>query len=543
MVIATFGPTTAWVGKTITYDAGLFVLEGHGPITAADVLEYDRQGHLFWAYSGLREWVTQVAVPPAAPAPPTTTAAQPVLAAATAVTAAGPAPAAAAGPTGPGSAGAPAGPAASAPAAGSSWLWPVLGVVVLLVIFLAALALAGWRLRDGAGIALTFAGVAFVVLLVWSLVKPGSLLRALPGISGRALPAVLGVLCLVSFALAGVLWWMPHYELIVPADSRVVLDSTPTMNVQVVNRGLFPGTFSSAFAIGGVKQSDVTVHLSPGQSESVLLTLPAGTARGPQTLSLGGAQITAMALRPAEFKVGALQVSPTIVKIGQSISVKADVHNVGDVTGTFPGSMKANGEEAAAHPTPIGPNETRTVTYTIHGNSAGRYLLELGEAQRPVLVVKAVRLPSGTIIRRSLSGGRAHLTIKNPNSLDAEVILARASSSHSPVLGVYVRKGSTAVVNGIPDGRYMVWNSIGSDWNWTTKDFLVTQEYKRWNQPLVYDTTASTRHWTTTSSDAYWIYTQRHSQTTTHWQNWTLTLGSGPSRYTTIVTEASFPHL
>lgn len=543
MVIATFGPTTAWVGKTITYDAGLFVLEGHGPITAADVLEYDRQGHLFWAYSGLREWVAQMAVPPTAPAPPTTTAAQPApVGAATAVTAVS-APTAAAAATGPAPAGAPAGPAASASAAGSAWLWPVLGVVVLLVIFLGALAFAGWRLRDGAGIALTVAGVAFVVLLIWSLVKPGSLSRALPGASSRALPAVLGVLCLVSFVLAGVLWWMPHYELVVPADNRVVLDSTPTMNVQVVNRGLFPGTFSSSFAVGGVKQSDVTLHLSSGQSESVLLTLPAGTVRGPQRLTLGGAQITAMALRPAEFKVGALQVAPTIVKIGQSIDVKADVHNVGDVTGTFPGSMKANGEEAAAHPTPIGPGETKTVTYTIHGNSAGRYLLELGGAQSPVLVVKAVRLPSGTIIRRSASGGRAHLTIKNPNSLDAEVILARASSSHSPVLGVYVRKGSTAVVSGIPDGKYVVWNCIGSDWNWTTKGFLTTQEHKRWNQPLVFDTTASTRSWTTTSSDAYWIYTQRHSQTTTHWQNWTLTLGSGPSRYTTIVTKASFPHL
>ena len=36
-----------WVGKTITYDGGQFVLEGKGNIRAADVMEYDRQsqGH------------------------------------------------------------------------------------------------------------------------------------------------------------------------------------------------------------------------------------------------------------------------------------------------------------------------------------------------------------------------------------------------------------------------------------------------------------------------------------------------------------------
>jgi hypothetical protein len=70
MLVATFGPTTGWAGRTITFYDGRFTLEGHGPITAGDVLEYDRQGHLLWAYDGLREWATSLTPPPAhAPAP------------------------------------------------------------------------------------------------------------------------------------------------------------------------------------------------------------------------------------------------------------------------------------------------------------------------------------------------------------------------------------------------------------------------------------------------------------------------------------------
>lgn len=61
MPIATFGPSTAWAGKTITYDDGRFTLEGVGPIPAAAVLTYDRQGQISWAYDGLREWVQQLA--------------------------------------------------------------------------------------------------------------------------------------------------------------------------------------------------------------------------------------------------------------------------------------------------------------------------------------------------------------------------------------------------------------------------------------------------------------------------------------------------
>jgi len=46
MIIATFGPSTGWAGKTITQEGEAFVLEGHGPITATDVMEYDRQSWL-----------------------------------------------------------------------------------------------------------------------------------------------------------------------------------------------------------------------------------------------------------------------------------------------------------------------------------------------------------------------------------------------------------------------------------------------------------------------------------------------------------------
>ena len=78
MLIATFGPTTAWVGKRISRDGDAFILEDHGPISAHDVMEYDRQGHLVWVNDGTRAWIgakakgsrpAHVAVPATATAP------------------------------------------------------------------------------------------------------------------------------------------------------------------------------------------------------------------------------------------------------------------------------------------------------------------------------------------------------------------------------------------------------------------------------------------------------------------------------------------
>ncbi len=60
MLVATFGPNTAWQGREIIWDVDRFILVGHGAIPAAGVLDYDRLGQLVWARPELRSWVAEV---------------------------------------------------------------------------------------------------------------------------------------------------------------------------------------------------------------------------------------------------------------------------------------------------------------------------------------------------------------------------------------------------------------------------------------------------------------------------------------------------
>jgi hypothetical protein len=60
MLVATFGPSTAWQGREIIWDVDHFILVGHGAIPAAGVLDYDRCGHLVWADPGYRAWAASV---------------------------------------------------------------------------------------------------------------------------------------------------------------------------------------------------------------------------------------------------------------------------------------------------------------------------------------------------------------------------------------------------------------------------------------------------------------------------------------------------
>ena len=56
MLVATFNTTTGWAGREITWQDERFILDGHGAITAADVMDYDRQGHLDWPSEEMRSW-------------------------------------------------------------------------------------------------------------------------------------------------------------------------------------------------------------------------------------------------------------------------------------------------------------------------------------------------------------------------------------------------------------------------------------------------------------------------------------------------------
>ena len=57
MLVATFGPGSSCAGRTITFAGEQFVHEVPGPISAAEVMDYDRKGWLEWPMEGMRAGV------------------------------------------------------------------------------------------------------------------------------------------------------------------------------------------------------------------------------------------------------------------------------------------------------------------------------------------------------------------------------------------------------------------------------------------------------------------------------------------------------
>jgi hypothetical protein len=56
MLVATFNATTGWAGRQISWQDDRFILDGHGAITAFDLMGYDGQGQLDWVSEEMRSW-------------------------------------------------------------------------------------------------------------------------------------------------------------------------------------------------------------------------------------------------------------------------------------------------------------------------------------------------------------------------------------------------------------------------------------------------------------------------------------------------------
>jgi hypothetical protein len=123
---------------------------------------------------------------------------------------------------------------------------------------------------------------------------------------------------------------------------------------------------------------------------------------------------------------------------------------------------------------------------------------------RPALKLPAAdlsageRLSNGSFIRSGNRSGRAELAIDNGGANDAVVTLSKGGKS---AIAVYVRKGKSYTIEGVPDGNYTVYFTSGSGWDDDARGFARNCAFQRFENKLPFETTRAGgqlrwRNWT-----------------------------------------------
>ncbi|MEU7452515.1 hypothetical protein [Streptosporangium roseum] len=139
---------------------------------------------------------------------------------------------------------------------------------------------------------------------------------------------------------------------------------------------------------------------------------------------------------------------------------------------------------------------------------SGEALADLGDYRADVVPVKvgkerSRRLSNGKFITSEGRPGRAYLELKNGNSRDAVVVLVRGKKK---AIRVYVRKKSKFRIQGVRDGSYKVYYTLGTDWDSKARGFTRSCDFEQFGKSVRFRTV--------------------HTATQIRWTDWTITLNA-----------------
>ena len=193
-----------------------------------------------------------------------------------------------------------------------------------------------------------------------------------------------------------------------PAEFEVVsLDIAPqevaageevTITVEVENSGGRKDAYTATLTIAGVEEHTKVVEVAPQETEAVLFTVVKDEP-GNWAVRVDGLSETFRVLRPAEFTVGNLDISPPVACVGETVTVTADVTNTGEVEGKHSVPLKIDGSEVETRELQLSPGATETVTFSFGEGAIGAHDVTVGELSGlltvtqtgdPLLALKAI---------------------------------------------------------------------------------------------------------------------------------------------------------
>lgn len=189
-----------------------------------------------------------------------------------------------------------------------------------------------------------------------------------------------------------------------PAEFEIIsLDITPleviagervSITAEVKNTGGSEGTYTLSLTIDGVKAQAKVVKIAPRATETVSFTA-AKDEPGTYNVQVNDFSGTFRILKPAEFTISNLLITPHIVEAGQTVTITANVTNAGEVEGSYSVTLQIDGVQVETKEVIVASAITEIISFTFTEDTTGSYNVEVGGLSG-LLVVMA---PGGALMQ------------------------------------------------------------------------------------------------------------------------------------------------
>jgi hypothetical protein len=260
------------------------------------------------------------------------------------------------------------------------------------------------------------------------------------------------------------------------SPSEVDIDQPVTVSANLRNAAETQATINCCLLCQGTEAATKDVTLAGGAESEVTFTLSRSTP-GTYEVKLGNLSGSFKVLKPAEFKVASLGILPNPVRVGEEATVTTIIENVGDITGTYTANMAVDGVVYETVEVALAGGATETATFSLSKDLPGNYNIQFGEQEAILRVWQPP--PTGTFFVYHRQGS-ARLEITNRFSdLDIVAVIVKADEPLIPITAFYVQAGDIYEYKKVGHGLYVVYFTIGVEWDDDTYKFLTGATYHR----------------------------------------------------------------
>jgi|GEM_PF-6421134 len=301
----------------------------------------------------------------------------------------------------------------------------------------------------------------------------------------------LGLAAIVLVVAVSVADLRPAYEVVVTAPEEPVAGEQSVITVTAENLGAWAGTFEADCLIDGRRVGMVNIRVAATGKASAEVPVPTDLLAGDHVIEVAGVDARMRLLRPATFEVESVERATSPVRSGGHARITVTVANTGEVDGTHIVKLRVDGRVVSRKEVPVLAESTAEVFFKPKLRGEKDHTIAAGDRSVVVRSVQTKRYANGHELRWKVGRGDGELRIENSGDDEGMVILASSKSAPTTKIAVYVRAGSTAVVDQIPDGTYWVYYTVGRDWAPSLKRFLTVKERGSFSEPLDFSTTYS----------------------------------------------------
>lgn len=181
----------------------------------------------------------------------------------------------------------------------------------------------------------------------------------------------------------------PGFADLVISPSRAVVGEKVTISADVSNSGKISGNYTVALTVNGLEEETRTVKVNADTT----VTVAFGVAKdypGNYSVTLGGLSGSFTMLKPAEFVINNLVVSPQRALPGREVSVSCNVANTGEVDSSYSVSLTIDGVQVDSKDVVLLAGTTQTVVFSLAYETRGTYNVAIGDLSGTLVIMEGL---------------------------------------------------------------------------------------------------------------------------------------------------------